>query len=278
MTEYMVSSTEHKRVLILTDLHFCDKAWHGLSCLKRMELLQKVLQKEAAENPFDVLLCLGDYSLDFWAWESKGSYLCTPSVSNTENFVQQIVPKFPVHPYMIPGNHEQYGHLKWKEITGYPRQYNVVYGKCVFLMCDTFGGNLEPTEHSDGTYSGLDFAFLKETIEKYPNHELILCMHDLMPELETNEVKELVKTSGRFCCGFAGHTHRSDTVLLGKEWGYLPLFYCGDFSYTADCEQNAYPNWGFRQVDLSQGIRTKYCPCLQKNDWDFEIHAAIQKK
>ena len=263
MKEYTISSQACRKIVILTDIHLCDKLWNRTPCEERMELLQKVMNQEYREHPFDAILCLGDYSLDFWCWETMGSYLNTPSVSNTKNFIDKVLPGLPLRPYLIPGNHEQYGNEKWQEITGFPRQFSLVYGDYVFLMCDTFGGDLDPAEHSDGTYTGLDPVFLREVMEKHPDKQLILCMHDLIPEKESREVMELVGGSGRFLCGFAGHIHQSRTVILPPQWGSLPLVYCGDFSYTLGSEADALPNWGFQRVDFSSGFTTSYQPCLQ---------------
>ena len=108
MKEFIIPSQAHKKILILTDIHLCEKLWNHTPCQSRMELLQEVVNYEYREHPFDAILCLGDYSLDFWFWETKGSYLSTPSVSNTDRFVRQVLPGFPMQPYLIPGNHEQY--------------------------------------------------------------------------------------------------------------------------------------------------------------------------
>ena len=252
--EYVCESTENKRILIVTDIHYCDKIWHDATKEERADALCKALQEEYNQNPYDAILCLGDYSLDFWAWDTFGSYLGTPSVSNTRNFVEQVVPRFPRKPYLIPGNHEQYGNEKWKEITGFPRQFSVVYGDYVFLMCDTFGGDLDPTGHSDGTYTGIDPEFLRNALKRHPEKTIVLCMHDLIDEKESDEVRELIVSHPQICCAFAGHIHQSHTRLLGKEWGNLPVIYCGDFSYSLE----PYQNWGYQILDLSNGFETKY--------------------
>ena len=255
--EYICPSTENKRILIATDLHYCDKIWHDRTKYERMKLLCEVINAEYEKQPFDLMLCLGDYSLDFWAWETKGTYLNTPSVSDTANFMKEVYPKFPVKPYMIPGNHEQYGNEKWKEITGFDRQYSIVYGDYVFLMCDTFAGNLDPTEHSDGTYTGIDTEFLKSALERHPDKKIILCAHDILTDMENEELKQLIRENERILCAFAGHTHRSNTLILDEEWRNLPIFYCGDFSYSNNSDKPGC-NSGFRILDFSKGFSTIY--------------------
>ena len=90
--------------------------------------------------------------------------LSTPSVSNTEKFMREVYLNFPAKTFLIPGNHEQYDNERWREITGFPRQFCVVYGNTVFVMCDTFAGELSPSRHSDGKYTGVDINFLEEVL------------------------------------------------------------------------------------------------------------------
>lgn len=253
--EYQCHSTEHKRILLVTDIHYCHKVWHDADRDRRAQVLVDALIRQMEARPYDLILGLGDYSLDFWMYEQGGSYVNQPPVSFTREFVQQYVPRFPLKPYLIPGNHEQYGNEKWQEITGCPRQFAVSYGDYVFLMCDTFGGNLDPTVHSDGTYTGIDPVFLREALERHPDQNIILCMHDLLADQESEEVKALIRSNPRIRCAFAGHVHKSETILLDDSWGRLPLIHCGDFSYNL---YNQSKNWGFQMVDLNDGFTTWY--------------------
>lgn len=255
--EYVHKETKNRRIMVLTDLHYCTNEFHGTDNGTRMANLISDVREEYEREPFDMILCLGDYSLDFWAWEPYGTYLRTPSVSDTANFMREIYPKFPAPAYMIPGNHEQYGEEKWKKITGFARTFAVEYAEYVFLMCDTFGGELDPTENSDGVYTGIDADFLKASLEKYPGKEIIICAHDLYPAEESNETKRIIRENDRILCVLAGHIHSSKTVILGKEWRNLPVFYCGDYSYCGDYD-DAHPNWGYRIIDLKDGFSTVY--------------------
>ncbi|MBO5060626.1 MAG: metallophosphoesterase [Clostridia bacterium] len=255
--DYVCEKSDNKRILIVTDVHYCDHVWHKTVNEDRMKMLCESINNEYEQKPFDMILCLGDYSLDFWAWGEGGSYLNNPPVSNTQNFMREIYPKFPVKTYLIPGNHEQYGNEKWKEITEFPRQFSVVYDDYVFLMCDTFGGDLDPTDHSDGTYTGIDTELLKAAIKTHSDKKIILCAHDIYPEQESEELKKIISENDRIICAFTGHTHRSNTVILGSEWRNLPVFYCGDFSYSAGCSADA-PNRGYRILDLENGFSTEY--------------------
>ena len=68
----------------------------------------------------DAILFLGDYSLDHWAWNVKGSWL-TEGKSYTKQFVETYLKELPAPHFMLAGNHEQYGEELWKSITGFSR-------------------------------------------------------------------------------------------------------------------------------------------------------------
>ena len=215
----------------------------------RMELMCSVLNDEYENYPFDCLLSLGDYSLDHWRWDIGGSYLWDKPVSKTEDFMNRFYSKLPLKLYMIPGNHEQYGADDWKRITGFDREYAVVYGDYVFVMLDTFAGELDPKEHSDGVYSGINVKLVRKVLENHPSKRVILCAHDLIPENESEDARKLIFDEKRILCAMTGHTHRDNTVILPDNWRNLPVFYCGDFSYNGG--RNKEKNWGFRIIDLN---------------------------
>ena len=133
------------RVLLASDIHNNNQLnWYGVSNEKRMEMFVSAVNAEHEKQPFDLILLLGDYSLDFWV---HGGSVLNNGQSNTEDFVKNIASKFPadVPVFYLPGNHEQYGNKAWKKITGNDRFGTVVLGDNVFVMLDTFAGNLDPT-------------------------------------------------------------------------------------------------------------------------------------
>ncbi len=245
-------SPEAKRLILVTDIHHCHGKWYGVESGERMELLCKTLQEEHARKPYDTILSLGDYSLDFWAWEEGGSYLWDPPVSRTEEFVKTYVPEMPTDFYMIPGNHEQYGHEDWERITGMPREYAVLYGEYVFVMLDTFAGDLDPKHNHDGRYTGINVDLLTAVLRDHPDKKIILCAHDFYIPRESEEARALVFTNPRIVCGFAGHTHRDNTLVLPDTWRGMPVFYCGDFSYSESRQKEK--NWGYRILDFTRGV------------------------
>ena len=258
--EYTLNPPENNRILLVTDIHNCHVEWYDTKNEDRMELLCKTLQESHEKQPYDAILCLGDYSLDFWVWDICGSYLWDPPVSRTKEFVEKYRCRFPAPSFMIPGNHEQYGNDTWKEITGTPREFAVVYGDYVFAMCDTFAGDLDPKEHSDGTYTGLNVAFLREVLENHPDKKIMICAHDIYADRESEEAKALIRSNSNILCAFAGHIHQSITLLLDESWGKLPVIYCGDFSYQGKAISDK-PHWGYRILNLGDRITTDYICC-----------------
>ena len=250
-------NAEAKRLLFVTDIHNCHLEWCNTSNRERMEFLCKCLQEEHERQPYDAILSLGDYSLDFWAWREGGSFLWDTPVSNTDDFVKKYVPKMPVDFYMIPGNHEQYGNEAWNKIVGRPREYVILYGEYAFVMLDTFAGNLDPRENHDGCYTGINSDFLSQVLKDHPNKKILLCAHDFYVSQESEASRTLIYESNHIICAFAGHIHRSNTLILPESWRHLPLCYCGDFSYNGKSEK--IKNWGYRILDLSgESLSTEY--------------------
>lgn len=254
--EYVIEN-KNGRIILITDIHNCHIEWYKTQNDDRMQQMCDALKKEYTSKEYDCILALGDYSLDFWYYGIGGSYLHNPPVSRTEEFVQKYASQFPVTTYMLPGNHEQYGESKWKEITGREREFCLVYGEYVFVMMDTFAGLLDPKENSDGVYSGMNVDFLREVLEAHPEKKIILCAHYFDIEKESEDIKEIIVREKRIQCVFVGHMHISSTVLLDESWRNLPVIFCGNYSYhltDKSCGQ-----WGYRILNLDGGpLRTNY--------------------
>ena len=112
---------KHRRILLVSDVHQCRFNFFGLPSAVRKEHMTAQLLKEYEEDPYDMILFLGDYSLDFWDRQEGGSYLNETHVSDTANLIRDYLSRLPVPYFMIAGNHEQYGRETWRKITGCDR-------------------------------------------------------------------------------------------------------------------------------------------------------------
>lgn len=228
-----------KRFLVATDLHYVEKDWHGMGAEERMEHFFADVAAAERRGAFDAIFLLGDYSLDFWVWCEKGCYL-NHGESRTAQFAQRFLPRLRkmAPTYAIAGNHEQYGDAKWQQIMGNPRRFSAVAGGVLFVLDDTFGANLDPTEHSDGTYRGADAAWIAEEMAKYPDLPTVLMAHHFEPARESEEFSRLVE-SPRVRLLLSGHVHTAD---VSHPFG-APLIHAGQYSYSK--EGDGLPHHGF---------------------------------
>ena len=244
------------RILIASDIHWCHLEWYGVSNEERMERFVRHVEEEYQKDPFEALLLLGDYSLDHWKWGIKGCWL-SEGRSNTKLFADRVLSRLKaldVPMAVIGGNHEQYGNVLWKELTGFTRTDAVTVGDYLFILPDTFGADLDPAEHSDGTYSGVDMDFIRAQMARYPDKKVILCAHHFDPARECEDFKKLVCEDDRVLCLFGGH--RSNVVELGEEWGNKALLYTGNYSYNGGGKPPQESMWGFRDLILTEDTLT----------------------
>ena len=248
------------RIIIMSDVHYCECGWYGTSRDDKAKELCADLEREYKKEPYSALLLLGDYSLDHWAWNTKGTYL-TKGVSDTvlfkERYLHKLAPEG-VEVRMIAGNHEQYGNELWQKLTGFKRRDHLVLGDILFVLSDTYGGDLDPDFHSDGTYVGADVAEIKELMSKYPDKKVILCAHWFDMNLESEEFKELLRAEERILCLFCGHNHISKVASTGEENGNKAILYTGNYSYSG--ERNVVRCLsGYRELIITdEGISSSY--------------------
>lgn len=235
------------RLIVLSDVHLCHAAWYGEASEQRMERLVRELCGWYRRRPFDKILFLGDYSLDFWKWDIGGSFQ-KQGVSNTARFLRDYVPKLPAPCYLIPGNHEPYGETAWQAITGTPRQGAFVLGGYLFICCDNFAGELDPTEPSDGQYSETDLAFVKAQMAAYPDLPVLLCAHWFDQTLEPPEFFAFLRQETRIKGLMCGHDHRCFAEDLGEQAGHVTLFHDGSYSYSG--KGLGEMMWGFNELEL----------------------------
>lgn len=251
------------KILIMTDVHFCHSVWYGMDAETRMKRMVSELNRAYREDPYEAILFLGDYSLDFWGWSIGGCYV-HEKYSYTERFAKEVLPQLACRNlYLLPGNHEQYSHADWKRITGFDRQYSVVIGDVLYLMLDNFAGELDPDYDSDGVYTGPDLNFIRAEMEKYPDLPVVLCAHYFDLQKENAAFAAFVKEQKRIVCLFCGHDHVCKTESCGDAYGGKFLFHAGNYSYAgcvlSDCM------YGWREVEVQNGSlkTTYYTPKMQ---------------
>lgn len=224
------------RLIIASDIHYCEGGWYGLDRTAKGDNLARDLEHEYQTEPYEALLLLGDYSLDHWVWGTQGTYL-TRGLSETKLFVDEVLGKLApegVAVRMIAGNHEQYGEENWEKLTGYKRRDHLICGDILFILCDTFGGDLDPTTHSDGTYVGVDVEEIRALMARYPQNSVILCAHWFHMETESEAFRQLLRDEPRILCLICGHAHISRILSTGEENGNKPVLYTGHYSYAGE--------------------------------------------
>ena len=253
------NKTERKRLILMSDIHYCNE-WYGITPEIKRDLLCTDLEREYEQDQYDALLLLGDYSLDHWAWDTKGTYL-NQGISNTKLFIEHCLHRMAPHGVdvrMIAGNHEQYGESLWQNLTGFNRRDHLVCGSVLFILLDTFGGDLDPVEHSDGTYIGADMSDIRSLMMRYPDKKVVLCAHWFNMEKESEEFQSFIASEDRVLCLFCGHNHLSKCASTGDKYGNKPIIYTGHYSYSGE-RNPVYCLNGYREVLITEdGISSKY--------------------
>ena len=244
-----VDDNKKRRILMTSDIHCQDLAeWYGVPYRDRMQKWVDAIRAEHEREPIDLILMLGDYSLDHWmyggAWLKFGK-------SGTGELLRDYISQLPQEiPYlMIPGNHEQFGHDAWKQITGFDRDGIAVIGNCLFVLLDKFSGGLDPDHDHDGVYTQTDAASLAAVLDNYPDHTVFLAAHWIDPARESEEFCELIRRTPRIRGAFVGHSHRCSVIETGEAFGGKPIAQTGHFSYTGAQELTS-TFWGFRDLVL----------------------------
>ena len=98
-----MNQPNRRRVMLVSDVHLCHIDWYGMRCEDRLERMIAHLCEEYERDPYEMILFLGDYSLDFWVWDIQGSYI-NQRLSRTQEFVERFASRLPSPWMMIPGN------------------------------------------------------------------------------------------------------------------------------------------------------------------------------
>ena len=241
------------RVLLASDIHCTHLLeWYGVSCRDRMQMWVDAVLYEHEQKPFDLIIIMGDVSLDFWLYNGGGSYL-KEGISTTETFVKEYVSQLPgdLPIFIMAGNHEQYGNEKWKELTGNERRGSYMLGDNLFIMSDTFGGELDPDYNHDGVYTGVDMDYVNAKIEENNAKNVWLVAHYFDMNAESDGFKALLSKNMSVKGLFHGHLHRTDVVELGDVYNDLTVAQTGNFSYTKAPDPHS-TFWGFRELVITK--------------------------
>ncbi len=247
------------RILLLSDLHYCQEEYGGISRDEKAERILQQIFYEHQREPFSLILFLGDYSLDYWAWSTKGTWL-NEKKSYTAEFVQRYCQELPAPYYLLPGNHEQFGNEEWQKLVGFNRSAEFIIGNFLFILWDSFADDLNPTIHSDGTYTPPNVKEIRKLMLKNPDKKVILCSHSFQPNF-TPEEQELIRDP-QVVCLFQGHTHLSNIITLPQEYGCKKLIQTGSWAATSPVSNYA---WGVRDLYLEDdSITSSYLVCSQE--------------
>lgn len=244
-----------KSVVVCSDLHLCHRDWYGPSSEERLEEFLSSINEFYARAPFEQIFMLGDYSLDFWAWDIKGCYL-NEGKSYATQFFREFASRLPAPYLALAGNHEQYGEEKWQKIAGNGRSFAKMIGGWLFIGCDNFSGNLDPSEHSDGTYTPTDLAFIKEKLQEFPDAPAILMAHWFELTKEPQEFFDFLQEEKRITLLLCGHDHLNKVTDLAEHGADVSIYHDGNFSYTRSPKEQL---WGFCALNLSKdGVEVQY--------------------
>lgn len=282
-----------KRILLVSDMHYTTDTTpeemekinseinvsaaagdaFGHTQKQKIERIYKDIIREHEKEKLDMVLVLGDLSIDDYSFRNLEENYC-------KKFREECMDKLPCPVYAIPGNHDSYPNDMWKEAIGTDRQFVIEYGDYIFLMADNF--NQSPADSASGSeYTHTDIVWLKDMIEKYSDKKLILCAHMFRTnETETVEFKKIVRETENIVALFRGHTHFNSVI----EFEGKPLIDIGGYAYNGFCIDDKWTfsvfdpkwAWGYQILEIDgNDISTWHVkPAIyykaQNGDFDFK--------
>lgn len=226
----------------------------GMTQREKLEKLMNDITAEHEKEPLDMVLILGDLSIDDYDLRNLPENFC-------RKFKEEVMDKLPCPVFALPGNHDSYPNSIWEEIFGYPREYSVKIGNNVFLMLDTFK-NLPAKGGCGSKYSGVDLEFVRNELSKYTENEnIFVCAHYIKPD------EPGISDIPKLACLFRGHTHESELIdFFGK-----PLFDIGGYGYNGVALGDGkytfnifFENcaWGYNMLEIEEDTASVYHRCV----------------
>lgn len=233
---------EYRRYLFVSDVHYCQESYGGLTRDEKAERTLCQIREEYVRAPYERIFFLGDYSLDHWGWNGGGTWI-TEGRSYTRDFVEKYCRDLPAPYCMIAGNHEQFGEALWQELTGFGRSAVIEDGDCLFILWDSFGADLDPAVHSDGTYTAPDVRAIRAAMDAHPGKKVFLCSHYFAPN--GSEEEAALIADPRVVCLVAGHTHSAKVITLPEAYGGKKILQTGSWGGVGPQSET---HWGVRDL------------------------------
>jgi UDP-2,3-diacylglucosamine pyrophosphatase LpxH len=261
------------RILMSSDVHY-GHVYYGLTPDQRMEEYVAFINEEHQKQPFDLMIFMGDYSLDYWI---NGGTMLNQNISDATTFVQKWAAQLPDVPkFFLAGNHEQYGNEEWKAITGNDRSGTITLGNNTFVLLDAFAGDLNPQKDADGTYVKLDYAAVQAAVDANPGGNVWIMSHFIDYAGESAQFKTVVSQNDEVRGMFMGHRHKRDIIYAGSSYANKVIAQVGNFADSRDdgCI------WGIRDLVITgKSAVSRYITAPIKKgqvDNEYSISAEVQ--
>lgn len=249
----------------------------GYTQRQKIDKITEAVLSENRERPLDAVLVLGDLSIDDYDARHLPENYC-------KKFKEECMDILPCPAYAQPGNHDSYPDADWQAVFGYPRQYSLKLGECVFVFLDTFAAC--PGKAGPGAlYNTPDLDFLRAELAKYPTERIFLCAHHFEPSAEA-ELGEILKEETRITCLFRGHTHHN-AVMYPENYHGTPLVDIGGYAYSGQVVDGRYTfnifdeawAWGYEILEIYEdGVRMYHVkPTMdyKADNGDFRVERTV---
>ena len=211
---------------------------YGYTISGKMGVVLEDVNTIAENNSVDAILVLGDLGTDDYGYRNMPE-------NYAQKFRDDVMAKFPVDSYVLPGNHDSYPNEMWRELFGYDRQYSFKIGDAAFIMLDPYRGETAVGQKGSPDL-GTDMDWLEKEVTKYPTEQIFLCTHYLYEEEENERLNQLFQGNKRIVCVFRGHSHKNG-VYACTNLQNKTVIDLGGYAYDGRSYKTFYPEyaWGY---------------------------------